>query len=146
MYDKKFFFTPLFFCCFWIWDPGWIKIRIRDPGWVKIRIRDKYPGSATLLLHIDQASLRRNRRRLIVRLIDWFTCTLVSQHGTLVRQPWGPIGVKQYEWWISLRAGLPHWLYFSWNGMAWHGTCKIRTLRMQRDSSIKLPMRNMTDQ
>jgi hypothetical protein len=26
-------------CCFWI----------RDPGWVKIRIRDKHPGSATLL-------------------------------------------------------------------------------------------------
>jgi hypothetical protein len=25
-------------CCFWI----------RDPGWVKIRIRDKHPGSAEL--------------------------------------------------------------------------------------------------
>jgi hypothetical protein len=34
----NFFFTPLFCCCFWI----------RDPGWVKIRIRDKHPGSATL--------------------------------------------------------------------------------------------------
>jgi hypothetical protein len=33
------FFSPLFCYCFWI----------RDPGWVKIRIRDKYPGSATLL-------------------------------------------------------------------------------------------------
>ncbi len=29
---------PFLFCCCWIWDPGWIKIRIRD----------KYPGSATL--------------------------------------------------------------------------------------------------
>ncbi len=38
MTTNKFFFTPLFCCCFWI----------RDPGWVKIRIRDKYPGSATL--------------------------------------------------------------------------------------------------
>ncbi len=37
-YDKKNFFTPLFCCCFWI----------RDPGWVKIWIRDKHPGSATL--------------------------------------------------------------------------------------------------
>jgi hypothetical protein len=36
----NFFFTPLFCCCFWI----------RDPGWVNIRIRDKHPGSATLLL------------------------------------------------------------------------------------------------
>ncbi len=26
------FFHPLFCCCFWIRDPGWIKIRIRDPG------------------------------------------------------------------------------------------------------------------
>ncbi len=32
------FFTPLFCFCFWI----------RDPGKVKIRIRDKHPGSATL--------------------------------------------------------------------------------------------------
>jgi hypothetical protein len=33
--DKKVWqqivFTPLFCCCFWIWDPGWVKIRIRDP-------------------------------------------------------------------------------------------------------------------
>jgi hypothetical protein len=35
MFDKKIFFTPLFFTCFWIWDPG---SEIRDPGWVKIRI------------------------------------------------------------------------------------------------------------
>ncbi len=34
----KKFFTPLFCWCFWI----------RDPGWVKIRIWDKHPGSATL--------------------------------------------------------------------------------------------------
>ncbi len=38
-YDNQFFFTSLFCCCFWI----------RDPGWVKIRIRDKHPGSATLV-------------------------------------------------------------------------------------------------
>jgi hypothetical protein len=38
MFDKNFFFTPLFSTCF----------GIRDPGWVKIRIRDKHPGSATL--------------------------------------------------------------------------------------------------
>ncbi len=33
-YENKFFFTPLFWCCFWIWDPrsGMGKIRIRDPG------------------------------------------------------------------------------------------------------------------
>jgi hypothetical protein len=37
-YDNNFFFTPLFCCCFWI----------RDPGWVKIRIRDRHPESATL--------------------------------------------------------------------------------------------------
>ncbi len=42
-YDNKFFFTPLFCCCFWI----------RDPGWVKIRIRDKHPGSATLLINVS---------------------------------------------------------------------------------------------
>ncbi len=36
---QKIFFTPVFLCCFWI----------RDPGWVKIRIRDKHSGSATLL-------------------------------------------------------------------------------------------------
>jgi hypothetical protein len=41
-YDNNFFFTPLFYCCFWI----------RDPGWVKIRIWDKHPGSATLQLTI----------------------------------------------------------------------------------------------
>jgi hypothetical protein len=29
-YDNKFFFTPLFCCCFWIRDPGWVKIK--DPG------------------------------------------------------------------------------------------------------------------
>jgi hypothetical protein len=38
-FDNKFFFTPLFCCCFWI----------GGPGWVKIRIRDKHPGSAKLL-------------------------------------------------------------------------------------------------
>jgi hypothetical protein len=48
----KYFFTPLFCCCFWIRDPR-SEIQdprsgIRDPGWVKIRIRDKHPGSATL--------------------------------------------------------------------------------------------------
>ncbi len=32
MFDKNFFFTPLFSTCFWIRDPGWVKIRIRDPG------------------------------------------------------------------------------------------------------------------
>ncbi len=37
-YDKKFFWIPLFCCCFWI----------RDPGWVKIMIRDQHPVSATL--------------------------------------------------------------------------------------------------
>ncbi len=47
-----FFFKPLFCSCFWIRDPGWVKIRIRDPGWVKIRIRDKHPGSATLGIYI----------------------------------------------------------------------------------------------
>ncbi len=26
----NFFFTCLFYCCFWIRDPGWVKIRIRD--------------------------------------------------------------------------------------------------------------------
>ncbi len=31
-YDNKFFFTPLLCCCFWIRDPGWVKIRIRDLG------------------------------------------------------------------------------------------------------------------
>jgi hypothetical protein len=35
---QQIFFTPLFCCCFWV----------RDSGWVKIRIRDKHPGSATL--------------------------------------------------------------------------------------------------
>ncbi len=30
MFDKKKIFTPLFSTCFWIRDPGWIKIRIRD--------------------------------------------------------------------------------------------------------------------
>ncbi len=30
MYDKKFFFTPLFCCCFWIRDPG-SGINIPDP-------------------------------------------------------------------------------------------------------------------
>ena len=33
-----YFFSPLFCCCFWI----------RDPGWVIIRIRIKHPESATL--------------------------------------------------------------------------------------------------
>jgi hypothetical protein len=32
------FLTHLFCCCFWI----------QDPGWVKIRIRDKHPGSETV--------------------------------------------------------------------------------------------------
>jgi hypothetical protein len=32
------FFPLLFWCCCWI----------RDPGWIKIRIRDNHPGSATL--------------------------------------------------------------------------------------------------
>jgi hypothetical protein len=32
-------FSPLFWCCCWIWDPGRIKIRIRD----------KHPGSTTRL-------------------------------------------------------------------------------------------------
>ncbi len=44
-YDNKFFFSPLFCCCFCVLDP---RSRIRDPGWVKIRIRDKHPGSTTL--------------------------------------------------------------------------------------------------
>jgi hypothetical protein len=26
MYDKKKIFTPLFCICFWIRDPGWVKI------------------------------------------------------------------------------------------------------------------------
>ena len=35
-FDKKFFFTPIFCCCFWIRDSG-------------SGIRDKHPGSATLI-------------------------------------------------------------------------------------------------
>jgi hypothetical protein len=31
---------PLFWCCYWIRDPGWIKLRIG--------IRDKHPGSSKL--------------------------------------------------------------------------------------------------
>jgi hypothetical protein len=35
MFDKNFFFTPLFCSCFWIRDPGWVKsgsgINIPDP-------------------------------------------------------------------------------------------------------------------
>ncbi len=34
----KFFSPLLFWCCSWI----------RDPGWIKIRIRGKHPGSAAL--------------------------------------------------------------------------------------------------
>ncbi len=45
--DKK-FFAPLCCSCFWI----------RDPGWVKIRIRDKHPGSATLRHIIGILSLQ----------------------------------------------------------------------------------------
>ncbi len=33
-----FFFFPVFYCCFWV----------RDPGWKKIRIRDEHPESAAL--------------------------------------------------------------------------------------------------
>ncbi len=33
------FFATLFYCCFWIRDPG---SEIRDPGWVKIRIQDPW--------------------------------------------------------------------------------------------------------
>ncbi len=32
-------------------DPG---SEIRDPGWVKIRIRDKHPGSAPLLIEMNE--------------------------------------------------------------------------------------------
>jgi hypothetical protein len=32
-------------------DPG---SEIRDPGWVKIRSRDKNPGSATLILTLEE--------------------------------------------------------------------------------------------
>ena len=32
-------------------DPG---SEIRDPGWVKIRIRDVHPGSATLILTLEE--------------------------------------------------------------------------------------------
>ncbi len=54
-FDIKFFFTSLFCCCFWI----------RDPGWVKIRIRDKHPGSATLLYEIVAGqSSERNLRQV----------------------------------------------------------------------------------
>jgi hypothetical protein len=42
-YDKIFFHPSLFLLCL---DPG---SEIWDPGWVKIRIRDKHPGSATLI-------------------------------------------------------------------------------------------------
>jgi hypothetical protein len=31
-YDNQFFCTNVFLCCFWVRDPGWVKIRIRDPG------------------------------------------------------------------------------------------------------------------
>ncbi len=43
---QQIFFYPLFCCCFWI----------LDPGWVKIRIRDKHPGSATLRDSIESGS------------------------------------------------------------------------------------------
>jgi hypothetical protein len=33
-------FPILFWCCFWI----------RDPGYIKMRIRDEHPGSATLVV------------------------------------------------------------------------------------------------
>jgi hypothetical protein len=52
MFDKNFFFAPLFSTCFWIRDPG---SEIRDPGSGMGKnqdpgsgIRDKHPGSATL--------------------------------------------------------------------------------------------------
>ncbi len=42
------FFTPLFCSCFWI----------RDPGGVKIRIRDKHPGSVTLFTRGSNTRLK----------------------------------------------------------------------------------------
>jgi hypothetical protein len=42
-YDYKFFFTPLFHCCFWIRDPRSGMGKKSGFG-----IRDKHPGSATL--------------------------------------------------------------------------------------------------
>jgi len=46
MFDKHFFFTPLFSTCFWIRDPGSGMGKNQDSG---SGIRDKHPGSSTLL-------------------------------------------------------------------------------------------------
>jgi len=40
-YNNKFIFIPVSHGCFWIWDPGWLNIRIRD----------KHPGSTTLVCY-----------------------------------------------------------------------------------------------
>jgi hypothetical protein len=49
----NFFFTPLFSCCFWIRDPGWVKIRIRDPGLTsRIRNADSNSGISTVLAEL----------------------------------------------------------------------------------------------
>jgi len=49
-YDIKFFFTPLFCCCFWIRDP---RSGFRDGKKSGSGIRDKHPGSATLVLTLE---------------------------------------------------------------------------------------------
>ncbi len=44
-YENKFFFTPVFHCCFWIWDP---RSGIQDGLKSGSAIRDKHSRSTTL--------------------------------------------------------------------------------------------------
>ncbi len=65
----NFFFTNVFYCCFWI----------RNPRWVKIRIRDKQPGSATL--HTGsriQQLLQKGRGEKFV-VLPYFVATKVTK-------------------------------------------------------------------
>ncbi len=78
--DLTVLFSPLSFIAvfgYGIRDPG---SEIWDPGWVKIRIRDKHPGSATLVTDDQffawQASDMGQEHLLEPVLLLFFECSM----------------------------------------------------------------------
>ncbi len=78
---------PPFLCCYWI----------RDPGWIKIRIRNKHPGSATLLImdvcrlkmepwRIYSITLQTNSRRFPVLWVrSWIRIQIPIEVKSCIR-------------------------------------------------------------
>ncbi len=125
----KFFFTPVFCCCFWIRDPG---SEIRDPGWVKIRIRDKHPGSATLFYFVSSLKAIDEKIKIRIRNPEYRSGSVSNvtdtEHSLPRCQKLGRI--KKHECGLTWEQWAGQW-HFRTNILSWAWS-SLATTEMQK--------------